>query len=731
MKTVAPRGSLYTPRGNRKWRLAWLLVPVSSTCCFSSIPAQTQERKERVIEELIVTAQRREERLQDVPISITALSGDDLDESSVQGIAEALKGVPNVVDIPGTRSGNNPRFVVRGVVQEAEGGNGTGPVGYYLDSAPFGLAKSAFTPEANPYDLERIEVLRGPQGTLYGMSSLNGVVRILTKSADLDDFELKGRASTSMTKHGDDSFRGDAALNVPLIKDKLAARAVVSYQDIGGWIDKPIEEDANDGLIKTGRLKLKAQPTDELSFELSGWISRGDYGAPPLAPDGRQTPSRVSEDSATDYDVYTGKLEYEFPGVSLTSSTSYLDYKNDAIFDFTNFPATAAAGFGTNYFVNHWDSQVFTQEISLASTHEGAWQWTAGGIYRDAEDTSKQDWWAPVFPAGVLPVSEDEYKSESFAFFGELTRRFNDGQFEVTAGLRYFEDTVTDKSILFPSLPTQKRKFDATSPRVVLKWRPDDQTTVYASYGEGFRSGLNQRVDVIRAAPEYPPAKPDTLTSYELGAKKSMWDGRANVETALYYIDWQDVQQSLIVPVGFTLVPAFINGGSASGMGFEMAASVMPVDDLTLRASFGWNDLRADGNTFDARGVLVREKGVRLGFSPETTASVSADYGFPLTSSGFEGRLSMSGTYTSKTNTGRLSTATRPNLGESIILARASFAIETPYGLIVTAFADNLFDNNKAYVSEVWYSASGNSDWAGWSTRIRPRTIGLQFEFKH
>src|SRR5690606_34069684 len=185
--------------------------------------SRESEGSTSIIEEIVVSAQKREENLEQVPISISVLDGSRLDQSSAHGITEALGRVPGVSAFPHTQGGG--AFVtIRGAAASGPVFGGSSPVAYYLDSIPFGLAQTAIAPDANAYDLERVEVLRGPQGTLYGASAQNGVVRVLTKDADPETFDFKARASLSSVRDGGDGYRGDAAINLPLIEDKLAAR---------------------------------------------------------------------------------------------------------------------------------------------------------------------------------------------------------------------------------------------------------------------------------------------------------------------------------------------------------------------------------------------------------------------------------------------------------------------------------------------------------------------------
>jgi outer membrane receptor protein involved in Fe transport len=313
--------------------------------------------------------------------------------------------------------------------------------------------------------------------------------------------------------------------------------------------------------------------------------------------------------------------------------------------------------------------------------------------------------------------------------FGELTLALWDGRFEVTGGLRYFEDEVRDREKSAQNSPTgippagltsADSKFDNVSPRVVLAWHPHKESTVYASYGEGFRSGLNQLPAVRRAAPAFPAVEPDQLQSYEIGAKGSLWDGRIKFDTAVFYIDWQDVQQSLLVFVtGTTANNALVNAGSASGEGAEFGFSIDPIDGLVLSANFSWNDLEVDSDVFSGTTLLF-PKGTRLLLSPERTIGASAEYAFPL-AWGLEGRVSAGMNYfpsmmISRTNATTFSTS------DDIRIVRASLGIESSNNWTASLFAENL-GNEEEFTARDQFSSD-------WNTSLRPRTIGLQIEYR-
>jgi iron complex outermembrane recepter protein len=701
-------------------------LPAFAASCFAaSVVAQTtptgasasarapDQKRNAPLEEVIVTAQKRAERLIDVPISMSVLDGIDLDASPVQGTAEMLNRVPGVaamIAVLGT-----PKLAIRGATASDVFRGGSTPIAYYLDAVPFGFVKSAFIPDSNVYDLDRIEVLRGPQGTLYGANAQNGLVRILTHEPNLDEFEFKARALMSSTDRGGENYRGDAAINVPIVEGRLAARAVVGYQDLSGWIDKPAGKDENDAEISNARLKVKAQLTEKLSLGASAWLSRSDFGGQAIADDNARSRGG-SEPVANDYDVFGLELGYEFSGATLSSRTGYIDYASVSFLDLSLLGLTGVTQ------RSQLNSEVISQELILNSTRDGSWRWTLGGMYRDVEDRRQHN-----FPVAA-PVDMID-TSESYAVFGELTRVFMDGRLELTGGLRYFEDDVALKENLsFTGVPTTplvetQATFDAVTPRAVLSWHPSKDSTVYASYAEGFRSGFTQDPRIVSIlGVQAPTVDSDTLRNYELGAKGRLLGGRLAFDTAVYYMDWEDVQQLLLINVGGIFRSVGANGSSASGVGFEFAVTTMPVEGLELGANLGWNDLTVDGDVISAGVVFLRD-GDRLVTSPELTVGASVDYGFSI-GTGFEGRMSISGNYISEmSNRSIAGTQSIEWEGDPMLIARASLSLSSRTGWTATLFSENIGNEQGAPLVNP-------GAFRDWDARIRPRTTGVQFDYR-
>jgi iron complex outermembrane recepter protein len=682
-----------------------------------------EEEESAKLEEVVVTAQRRAEQVQDVPLAISVLSGDDLDTSS-QSVIEQLNRVPGVSTQDSTLGGK--QIIVRGV-NGADLFVGTSTTGYYLDSIPFGFIRHGIAPDANAFDLDHVEVLRGPQGTLYGVSALNGVVRVLTKEPDFDESELKLRSYYSTTEQGSGNYRGDVAANIPLIPGKLAARGVVGYESLSGWIDGPNAKDINDSKNENVRLKINWRPTDKLLLGVFGWRNRDDFGARPLARSDMTTGIRIPEPSASDYDVYGLKLGYEFDSFVLSSSSSHIDFKGHS---------TVTLG-GANIIplVNRFESEVLSQEVTLASSGEGPWRWTAGGIYRDVEDITAQNLPGSGFPSFGNPVGSIYMDfSKSYAIFGELTRSFSDGRWELTGGLRYFEDDAEMQQIANPlsaSAPlfSGNGKYDALTPRAVLTWRPNERVMSYASYGQGFRSGFAQSPFVL-ALVSFPDVEPDKLSNYELGIKGSSLDRRFSYDAAVFYTTWKDLQQNLVVatPLLPTGIGVSINAADASGIGAEFAVNFRPISALDLGLSYGWNDLAFDDNVTTLAGTppvprVTFPKGGRLTGSPEHTASASADYRFAVGAK-YTAEISTSATYTSAYTFNSIVGSTT---GEEVLISRLSFGLAAPFGLTTTLFIDNVGNESPGHLRLLPTRGPAGVEGSG---RSRPRTIGLQLEYR-
>ena len=679
---------------------------------------QASNVKPLALEEVLVTAQKREERLQNVPISISVLNGNDLDSSTVQGVSEALNAVPGVTTVQNYLGGGTT-MTIRGVSTSYPTFTGSSAVAYYLDSVPFGLVRSAVAPDSDAYDLQRVEVLRGPQGTLYGASALNGVVRVLTNDADLSNFDLRARVSDSGTESGGNNYRGDVAINVPVVEDKLAVRGVLGYQNDSGWVDQPDMHGVNWSELRTYRAKVNARPTEDLSIGLSAWSERDGSSAPSFGYTYNQTSSLLDQPITNNYDTYGAKIEYRFPWFSISSATSYLKYINTGSLGL-DIPAFQLPG---STFFQNLESKIFSEEVNLNSALAGSWRWSAGGIFRRGEENVLRGYTGLI---ASVPGYLNDSTSKSYAAYGELTRLFFDGKVELTAGLRHFHDDESENDEVGsgPYLAAENT-FEANTPRAVLTWHPNERRMAYVSYAQGFRSGFPQGAEVLQDNPGFPSLRPDRLSNYEVGSKGSLMDGVVGYDASVYYMYWAGIQQTLRVPFAGSPagVPGIVNGPAASGIGTDLALYVVPVKDLTLRATVSWNNLEMNSDVVSG-GIVLFRKGDRPNASPETTAGVSGEYLFALGSSGYTGRFALSGNYTSfLANRGLSGTTLYVQDGDPIVIARASVSIDSPSRWSARLFVDNLA-NYRRIVSETFIGAPD------WEARVRPLTAGLEFEYR-
>jgi outer membrane receptor protein involved in Fe transport len=724
---------------NSQFRIATTVSAfVACSVCYADTPPK---QPDGALETVIVTAQRRVEKLVDVPMSIAAISGESLDSASDRGVIEALTKVAGVTAFEGFQTGGS-LISVRGVAASGNLIGGSSPIGYYVDYAPFGFVRTAGAPDLSPFDLDRIEVLRGPQGTLYGASSLNGVVRILSHEANLSQFEVKTRAIANTVEDGGSGYRVDGAMNVPLISDVLAARVVAGHQEVPGWIDKPNESDANHGDVTNARLRIGWQPTAKLKFDLIGSLSRSNFNSKVGSLDDETSLTTIKEPIDTDTAMYGMKVEYDFGPVVVSSATSYLDYKLDSLFD-TNPLAS-----GSNVLTTNLRTHTFSEEINITSTGDGPLRWSLGSLYRDGTDqyyAIRRN--AAGQPTGGYVAPNHVFdSSESISVFGELTYAFADGLVELTGGLRYFQDTVRmdeqsrlsgDPALAPPGSPQavpyfhEETDFDKVTPRVVLSLHPRERMTIYASYAEGFRSGFEQLPAVLIQAPTFQPVKPDMLKNYEIGAKADVFDGRLSFDTAVYYVEWPDVQASVNVSVGTGRFPGFVNLVSASGFGFDGAATFRATDRLSFSGSFSVSELEVDEDVFNAPApgqppTVAFAEGIRLPNSPKYTAGANIDYSFPIGSGGLEGDVGVAGSYISSrdtyTSTGAGAFTIRESTDVKNVAARIAIGRDR---WRASLFADNLLDK-RGYLTPPLLPFN---PFLEYNTRMRPRTYGVQVDY--
>ncbi|MCT2533927.1 TonB-dependent receptor [SAR92 clade bacterium H231] len=603
----------------RQTVLAGLVGLFAATGGVSSAMAQGDEAAtaQGRIDEIIVTASKREQSLQDVPMSVAALTGENL---KVQGITDLQSLSLAVPGLMVAESGSFQRRIsIRGI------GNTFGSsslVGMYIDETSVASIPDNQL-DLRVKDVERVEVLKGPQGTLYGEGSVGGTIRYITKDPDMDDFAGNISLDGSVLKDGDASQEVGGIANIPLVKDSLGLRVVGQYVNSGGWIDQPAlsKKDINDYELFNIRAKLLWKPSDNLTIKTTAIVHRNDVGAQNTGEDENRNYQQSFDDPTTpsaedDYDLLNLLINYDIGSVSLVSSTSYLDSDKQR----NNFGNQCCFPTGTPGELWHllfpFDkklAEVWTQELRISSNLSGPWHWTTGIFYKDATfmDDSEAIVGIPsVFQITLMTQSEDT--SESWAIFGETGYKVTD-KLELGAGLRYFEDKREFQGGMLE--PMQKETFNSLNPKLYISYYPTSDIHLYANVAKGFRSGGFN----VAGLPSYDP---EDVLSYELGLKSSAIDGRLNVELAIFHSDYDDYQIVGVIP---TIGNITSNAGNAELRGADLSLKYLVTDALELGFTGNYIDSKFTEINATSTSHLV---GDPLDLVPQYGFSLWSSYSF-------------------------------------------------------------------------------------------------------
>ncbi len=598
-------------------------------------PTKIQDKtREKVLEEMIVTAQKREQSVFDVPISIVALGERDIEERKISTFDELGMAVPGLTV---RDNGSYERNVYIRGVSNSTGRSST--VGIYLDEVSITGAFSYQQLDARFYDIERVEVLRGPQGTLYGEGSMGGTVRFITKKPQLDHFGTSADVATMFTQDGSPSQQIRAMANIPLKENVFGLRVAATFENMGGWIDQPAagQSDINDQDLVNIRVKGLWHPTESLALDMMTIIHRNDLGSPNMGEDedGNFTQTfglTTTASSTDDYELYNLTLTYDFDTVQLLSTSSHINTSRvlTEFGNFVHFPAPPAPPYDILSGPIGFDpftlkTRVFNQELRLSSTGSGPWNWTAGAFYRRA----KADFFQLALlgihvPGSSLPDPlgpfDERGEYTSWAVFGDTSYELTE-RLELGVGLRYFEDDrkFSDDDLSNPiPISRQAGKFDSVNPRFYTNYAVSDDVMMYASVAKGFRSG-GFNTD------GFPAFGPESLWNYEIGTKMSLLDGSLDAEFALYYSDYTDYQISGIPSPPQPPFTLFFNGGDVTIKGIDWGFTWHANDNLTF--IFNGDYVDATFDNIDAI-LATHQAGDRLDNAPDYSFTLSANYDF-------------------------------------------------------------------------------------------------------
>jgi outer membrane receptor protein involved in Fe transport len=803
-----------------------------------AVPAGDASASNEGIAEVIVTSQRREESLSKVPISITAITQQDIDNKGIKDITDVARFTPGIsVDTTGTAN-----IAIRGIA--SSGGSGT--TGIYIDDTPIQMRGLAFNPdEALPkaFDIERVEVLRGPQGTLFGAGSEGGTVRYITTQPSLTKTTVYSRNEVSYTTHGDPSFETGIAAGGPLIDGKLGVRATVWYRRDGGWIDRvdPTAPDPQNAVVDRN-----ANHADNVMIRLAGlWAVTDNWTVTPSI----FYQNRNQHDVGNYWPLYSDpsndryvsgnptqrptpdkfylpalKIQGDFGAFQLISNTSYYHRSEQTGYDGTlynlgfyqtfggfqdgvPFPLLDGNGIHLPSDIANYrspatidnDQQNFTQEIRLQSSDPAAKLLWTGGVFfssnrqqylEQIHDPQLDAFTNSVFGVGYLdeftftdddgntvPVPYDpRYPNDSYflhthardkqyAVFGEATYAITDS-LKVTGGIRFSRtefsfDSETGGPQLFAvnQTLTSGNKENAFTPKLNVSYQIDPGNMVYATYAKGFRpGGGNNPLPQAACAEDFATfgitKSPDsygsdTVHSFEVGSKNNI-GGRLRLATSLYYIRWNNIQQTVVPPI--CQISFITNLGRAIAKGADIQMEWQATDALTAELTAGYTDARFTQNSsfgstqggYASDGVtpilpIVNRGNAIVGQSGQpgapVTVSVGAEYKFSLAEHDsfvrFDYEYTGRNHWTSPRqdpNTGQFDDANYTLSSTNFASLRAGMKISA---WSVEPFIDNLFDTHVVTNYDFTIDPGTGDSRLQRQYTFRPRTYGVTATFRY
>jgi iron complex outermembrane recepter protein len=652
--------------------------------------SNSSQATERALQEVVVTAERRETRLKDTPVSVDAITPEQIDAQGLRGIDDITRVAPGVtftrtgMTATGNFNDEGSDIAIRGIESTA----GTSTTGIYLDDVPIQTRHLSFgtvNPFPELFDLDRVEILRGPQGTLFGAGSEGGTVRFIQTEPGLRTFSGYVRSEAATTKYGDPSYEMSAAAGGPIIDSTLGFRLSASVRHDGGYVDRVnydqntlqflgnAESNANWQRTVTVRGALKFAPADNLTITPSinyqqldindtgaYWANLSNTSA------GVFRNGNLQRDTAFDpFTLYSLKVDWSLGSTALTSNTSYFSRDQRASTDYTQILrevffgtfAHAPGDLGTARFTD--EQRNLTEEIRLQSTSGNSpFTWVAGLFFAhlhentteyiadpnlDAEVGGFTN--PPAFPGGVIYAQNPFLAIDrQIALFGQADYKVT-ATLKLTAGVRIASAYTEGKQYYAgpfvgpePGAASGSFTEHPVTPKFGASYQPDENNLFYASIAKGYRvGGINANLGTLCAGSlaqlglNSDPSKynSDSLWSYEIGAKNTLLDGKLQIDSSAFYIDWKNIQQNVtLLSCGLQFTT---NLGAAVSKGFDLDLHYRPLSGLLLGLQAGYTHARYTQTVYagDAgAGSPVVTRGDVLAAVP-WKLNVSAEYALP------------------------------------------------------------------------------------------------------
>ena len=625
------------------------------------------------LEEIVVTARKREETLLSVPQEIQAIGQQEIEKAGLNTVDDIARFVPSLT-YNSTTPGRGAIYF-RGVADDSSSFIADASAAIYLDEQP--LTQSSLQPEIRLVDIERIEALPGPQGTLYGASSQSGTLRYITNKPDPTKFESNVSVEGNSVEDGDVGYDVSGVLNLPL-GENSAIRLVgftaheagfidnVFGTSLGGGFDNAdaVDEDINGIDYSGGRATFRWLPNDDWTVDVGAVYQKmkgNSYSEDNVERSGRELAVvRFLDESREDEWLQTSlTVQGDLGWGQLTSATSYFTRDIKYFQDNTDYTFSLSQNFGA-YYANYdlgpdpvglgWSDSPsvrrFAQEIRLQGATDKL-TWIAGLFYervndgysffsriRDYEDSPSFQYWQayydvqPGSPDNSFYHSKNDQKTEQYAVFGELGYTFAD-RWTFTAGLRWFDHTRTrDYFIQQPNghftanLGTAEESTSDITKKLSLQYKISDSAMVYALFSDGFRAGGR---NVVRPGTVLPPDYgPDFLDNYEIGFKSRLFDDRVAFNITAFMMEWNDYQVEVVDPGDlYAVLVANVGDAEIKGVSLELSARVWESLDVGLNAQF------LDPKTKEANSIIGTDEGDRLPFSAKEKGSLWLEYTFP------------------------------------------------------------------------------------------------------
>ncbi len=726
----------------------------SALCLLAAAQAQSAEPKEPNIDEVVVTAQRRAESIQDVPIAITAVGERTLRDQNVKGIEDYFALTPNV-SFRSDGSRDRKDLSMRGISNQLNQYANVRPATYAFYIDEFNVVAGTSNPQI--VDLERIEVLRGPQGTYFGRNAVGGAINVITKKPSNEWYGEIGLDYSSF-----DTRNGHGVINIPIVDGIFAIRASGQIEESDGWIKNinPIGG-GNDYDYKTGRVQARLTPNDRLTWDFAYSYSDEQTGMRVGVPTGFIT--------ATWRAVYYGNRQGDITdpdGVGFYPNnddrvnfnrpqnvgSEYKYYSTRAVYEFDSMALTAVAGKIESDVFNYGDvdggshdfyyedlqlnRQSTSGELRLQSLGTKTLEWSIGASIGKDEGTMDQSTYhgreSPQrLPEGTETTGGDSVASSKYwAVFGQATWRFAD-QWHMVIGGRYsYEEVdtyaVTRSNGVLTGINDRKVDFDDFSPRFTIGWEPASNVLVYATASRGFKSGGTQSSNNINLSNEF---KPEILWNYETGLKLDLLGRRLRLDGTLFYMDWKDVQQLIRFQYldngAIRAVSGIANAAKARSYGAELSADAAVTERFKLSAQLGY--LKANYEDYPAAlidGLVLDLSGKPLVDAPKWTAGAQGQYTMPISST-FEAFARAEWNYRAETlsNPYVYRYYTWPFIAPSYQVTNLRVGVEGERVRVV-AYAENVFDED--YFSNTYEKAF----YSGVQLEPSTRVFGVSLTYK-